>query len=177
MKIQGWLRVRYIVVGLVCVLLSIVVLAYPGLGIVTIVLMLATTLLVFGLARIIDGVFAEYIPSWLRILNVGGGLFEIVVMITNMLYPQYITQTLIQLLSVALLVHGTINALIGRFAVILPKLSRGLSVVFGLSSLVLSVAAFISIPLGFLTLLYMLAIGYLLSGIAEIGLGITGIRE
>jgi hypothetical protein len=40
----------------------------------------------------------------------------------------------------------------------------------------LSVAAFISIPLGFLTSLYMLSIGYLLSGIAEIGLGIAGIR-
>jgi hypothetical protein len=60
--------------------------------------------------------------------------------------------------------------------VILPSLSRGLSVVFGLSSLALSVAAFISIPLGFLISLYMLSIGYLLSGIAEIGLSITRIR-
>lgn len=176
MKTQGWLRVRYIVVGLACVLLSTVVLVYPGLDILTLILMLSTALLVFGLARIIDGVFAEYFPYRFRIFNVGVGLFEIVVTITNMLYPQYITQTLIQLLSVALLVHGTTNALIGRFAVILPSLSRGLSVVFGSSSLALSVAAFISIPLGFLTSLYMLSIGYLLSGIAEIVLGITGIR-
>jgi uncharacterized membrane protein HdeD (DUF308 family) len=49
--------------------------------------------------------------------------------------------------------------------------------VFGLSSIVLSVAAFISIPLGFLTLLYMLSIGYLLNGIAEIVLAITGTRR
>jgi hypothetical protein len=153
-----------------------VVLAYPGLDILTIILILSITLLVFGLARIIDGVFAEYLPYQFRLLNVGVGLIEIVVTIMNLLYPQYVTQTLIQLLSAALLVHGTTNALIGRFAVILPSLSRGLSVAFGLSSLALSVAAFISIPLGFLTSLYMLSIGYLLSGIAEIGLGIAGIR-
>jgi uncharacterized membrane protein HdeD (DUF308 family) len=168
--------VRYIVVGLACVLLSTVVLAYPGLDIVTNILMLSTALLIFGLARIIDGIFAEYLPYRFRIFSVGVGLFEIVITITNMLYPQYITQTLIQLLSVALLVHGTTNALIGRFAMILPNLSRGLSVVFGLFSLAFSVAAFISIPLGFLTSLYMLSIGYLLSGITEIALGITGIR-
>jgi uncharacterized membrane protein HdeD (DUF308 family) len=176
-KTQGWLGVRYIVVGLVCVLLSTVVLAYPGLDIVTIILMLSTTLLVFGLARIIDGVFAEYLPYRFRIFSVGVGLFEIVVTITNMLYPQYITQTLIQLLSTALLVHGTTSALIGRFAATLPSLPRGLLMVFGLSSIALSVAAFISIPLGFFTSLYMLSIGYLLNGISEIVLGITGIRQ
>jgi uncharacterized membrane protein HdeD (DUF308 family) len=49
--------------------------------------------------------------------------------------------------------------------------------IFGFSSIALSVAAFISIPLGFLTSIYMLSIGYLLSGIAEIVLGITGIRR
>jgi hypothetical protein len=139
--------------------------------------MLATALLVIGLARIIIGVFAEYIPDWLRALNVGAGLLAIVVTITNMLYPQYLTQALIQLLSLALLVHGTTSALIGRLVTTLPSLPRGLFMIFGFSSIALSVAAFISIPLGFLTSIYMLSIGYLLSGIAEIVLGITGIRR
>lgn len=177
MKAQGWLRALIIIFGLICVLLSTLVLAYPGLDIVTLILMLATALLVIGLARIIIGVFAEYIPDWLRALNVGAGLLAIVVTITNMLYPQYLTQALIQLLSLALLVHGTTSALIGRLVTTLPSLPRGLFMIFGFSSIALSVAAFISIPLGFLTSIYMLSIGYLLSGIAEIVLGITGIRR
>jgi uncharacterized membrane protein HdeD (DUF308 family) len=94
-----------------------------------------------------------------------------------MLYPQHITQTLIQLLSVALLVHGTISFVIGGFAKTLPSLLRGLFAVVGLLSFTLSVIALISIPLGFLTLVHVLSIGYLSNGIAEIILGITGIKR
>jgi uncharacterized membrane protein HdeD (DUF308 family) len=168
-----WLRVLNVVFGLICVLLSAVVLTYPGLDILTVILILAAALLVVGLARIIVGVFAEYIPIRLRAINVGAGILEIVVTITIMLYPQYITQTLIQLLSAALLVHGTTSAAIGIYARALPGLLRGLFVVAGLLGITLSVAAFISIPLGFLTSVYMLSIGYLSNGIVEAIWGIT----
>lgn len=57
-----WLRVLSVVLGFACVLLSTLILAYPGLDILTLVLILATALLVVGLARVIVGVFAEYMP-------------------------------------------------------------------------------------------------------------------
>lgn len=175
-KSQGWLRTLNIIFGLICVLLSTVVLAYPGLGILTLILILATALLVVGLARVIVGVFAEYIPIRLREISVGAGIFEIAVTLTNILYPQYLAQTLIQLLSAALLVHATIGALIGGYARTLPSLLRGLFIVVGLLGITMSVAAFISIPVGFLASVYMLSVGYLLNGIVEIVLGLTGIR-
>jgi uncharacterized membrane protein HdeD (DUF308 family) len=175
-KIQVWLGVLDIVLGLVSVLLSTIVLTYPGLDILTLVLMLAGALLVIGLARVIFGAFGDNFPDWLRTVNVVAGLFEIAVTLTCVLFPQSITQTLIQLLSFALLVHGAISILVGRFAADLPSLPRALLMLFGLSSVALSVAALISMPLGFLTLVYMLSIGYLLNGIAEIMLGVTGIR-
>jgi uncharacterized membrane protein HdeD (DUF308 family) len=175
-KAPNWLRALNIVFGLICVLLSAVVLAYPGLDILTLILILATALLVVGLGRIIVGVFAKYISIRLRTINVVAGLSEIAVTITIILYPQYITQTLIQLLSIALLVHGTTSAIIGRFAETLPSLLRGLLVVVGLLNITLSVIALVSIPIGFLNLVYILSIGYLSNGIAEIVLGLTGIR-
>lgn len=175
-KAPNWLRALNIVFGLICVLLSAVVLAYPGLDILTLILILSTALLVVGLGRIIVGVFAKYISIRLRTINVGAGLLEIAVTITTILYPQYITQTLIQLLSVALLVHGTTSAIVGRFAKTLPSLLRGLFVVVGLLSITLSVVALVSIPIGFLSLVYILSIGYLSNGIAEIILGITGTK-
>ena len=176
-KTQGWLRVLNIVFGLVCVLLSIVVLAYPGLSILTLILILATALLDIGLARIIVGVFAQYISTRLRAINVGAGLIEIVITITTMLYSQYITQTLIQLLSIALLVHGTTNVAIGGFTKTLPSLLRVFFVAVGLLGIILSVTAFVSIPLGLLDTVYILSIGYLSNGIAEIILGITEIKR
>jgi uncharacterized membrane protein HdeD (DUF308 family) len=175
-KAPNWLRALNMVFGLMCVLLSAVVLAYPGLDILTLILILATALLVVGLARIMVGAFAEYISIRLRAINLGAGLLEIAITITTMLYPQLITQTLIQLLSVALLVHGTTSLVIGRFARTLPSLLRGLLAIVGLLSITSSVIALISIPIGFLSLVYILAIGYLANGIAEIILGITGIE-
>lgn len=172
-----WVYVLNVVSGLICVLLSAVVLAYPGLDILTLVLILAAAILVVGLARIIVGVFAEYLSTRLRAISVGGGLLEIIATITNVIYPQYLTQTLIQLLSVALLVRGTASAAIGRYARTLPSLLRGLLVVVGLFSIALSVTAFVSIPLGFLTSVYTLSIGYLSNGIVEIILGITGLKR
>jgi uncharacterized membrane protein HdeD (DUF308 family) len=174
------LGVLHIVFGFVGVLLSTVVLAYPGLDILTLILILVIALIAIGLARTMVGVFAEYMPDWLRTLNVGGGLFEIVVTIMIILSTQYITQTtqeLIRLLSVALLVHGTISALIGRFVETLPRLLRGLCVIIGLLNIALSTWAFVSTPLGLLTSIRTLSIGYLSTGIIEIILSIFVIRR
>jgi uncharacterized membrane protein HdeD (DUF308 family) len=169
-----WLRVLNVVFGLVCILLSAVVLAYPGLDTLTLILILAIALLVVGLARVMVGVFAEFIPIRLRAIIIGASLFEIAVTMINILYPQYITQTLIQLLSVALLVHATISAVIGGYVRAFPSLLRGLFVLAGLLGITMSVAAFLSTPLGFLASVYLLAIGYLSHGIVEVNWGITG---
>lgn len=172
-----WMRVLNVVFGLVCVLLSAVVLAYPGLDILTLVLILALALLFVIFARVIVGVFAEFIPIKLRVLIIGASLFEIAVTMINILYPQYITQTLIQLLSVALLVHATISAVIGGYVRALPSLLRVLFVVAGLLGIIMSVASFLSSPLGFLSSVYLLAIGYLSHGIVEAIWGITGPKQ
>jgi hypothetical protein len=84
---------------------------------------------------------------------------------------------LIQLLSIALLVHGIINAAIGGLGGTLPTLPRGLFVVVGLLSIALSAIAFVSSSISFLNLVYILSIGYLLIGIGDIILGATGIKR
>jgi len=172
------LRGLVIIFGLICVLLSVMVLAYPGLDILTLVLILATALLVVGLGRIVVGIFAEFISFRLRIIEVGAGLLGIAITITVMLfYPQLITQTLIQLLSIALLVHGIINAAIGGFGGTLPTLPRSLFVIVGLLSIAFSAIAFVSSSFSFLNLVYILSIGYLLIGLGDIILGATGIKR
>ena len=154
------------------------VLAYPGLDILTLILILATALLIVGLGRIVVGIFAEFISFRLRLIEAVAGLLGIAITITaTLFYPQLVTQTLIQLLSIALLVHGIINAAIGGFGGTLPTLLRGLFVVVGLLSIALSAIAFLSSSISFLNLVYILSIGYLLIGIGDIILGATGIKR
>ena len=80
------------------------------------------------------------------------------------------------LLSFALLIHGIARVVIGGFANVFPRWLRGLLVVVGLLTIVLSVIVFISSALGFLTLIFILSISFLLNGLARIVSGTTGIR-
>ena len=55
-RLPTWYRGLAIVVGLVSIVLAFVVLAYPGLALATLVLLLAFALLVIGMDRLIAGV-------------------------------------------------------------------------------------------------------------------------
>ena len=172
----GWLRALDIVFGLIAIILSIVVLVYQELAILTLIFVLSIALLFIGIARVFGGIFAKYLSDGLRALNVGTGILALVIAIVAMLYPELATQALIYLLSFALLIHGIARVVIGGFAKVFPGWIRGLFAIVGLSTIILSVFVFISSELGFLTLVFVLSITFLLNGIARIVSGITGIR-
>lgn len=80
------------------------------------------------------------------------------------------------LLSFALLIHGIPRVVVSGFVNVFPRWPRGLLVVVGLLTIVLSVIVFISSALGFLTLVFIISISFLLNGLARIVSGTTGIR-
>lgn len=175
-KAPSWLRALDIVFGFIAIILSIVVVVFSELTILTLILLLSIILLVIGIARIFGGIFAKYLSDGLRAINVGAGILALVLAFVALLYPQLATQVLIYLLSLALLIHGIARVLIGGFAKVLPSWLRGLLVVVGLLTIVLAVVFFISPAFGFLTLIFLLSIAFILNGIGRIISGITGIR-
>ncbi|MDH5267070.1 MAG: DUF308 domain-containing protein [Candidatus Bathyarchaeota archaeon] len=175
-KAPGWLRALDIVFGLIAIIASIVVLGYQQLAILTLILVLSIVLLVIGIARIIIGISAKYLSDGLRAINVGTGILSLVIAIVTMLYPQLATQVLIYLLSFALLIHGIARIVIGGFAKVFPSWLRGLLVVVGILTIVLSVIVLVSPGFGFLTLVLILSFTFLLNGIARIVSGVMSIR-
>ena len=175
-KAPGWLRALDVVFGIIAVILSVVVLAYQELAVLTLIFILAIALLVIGIARVAIGVFAKYLSDGLRAINVGAGILALVLAIVAMLYPQLATQVLIYLLSFALLINGIARVAIGGFAKILAGWLRGLLVVAGLLTIIMSVAVFVYPALGSLALVFVLSFAFLLNGIARIVSGITGVR-
>ena len=175
-KAPGWLRALDIVFGLIAIILSLVVLAYQELAILTLIFILSIALLIIGIGRVIIGISAKYLSDGLRALNVGTGILALVIAIVALLYPELATQMLIYLLSFALLINGIARLVISGFAKAFPSWLRGLLAVVGLLTIVLSVVVFISPALGELTLIFLLSINFLLNGIARILSGVTGIR-
>ncbi len=112
----------------------------------------------------------------MRAVNVGAGLLACVLAVVALLYPQLATQVLIYLLSFALLLNGIARVVVGGFGDALPGWLRGLLVIIGLLTIIVSVVVFLYPALGFLTLVFLLSIAFMLNGIARIASGITGIR-
>ncbi len=175
-KAPGWLRALDIVLGLIAVILSIVVLVYQELAILTMIFVLSIALLILGIARIFGGIFAKYLSDGMRAVKVGIGILALVLGAIAFLYTDLTTQVLIYILSFALLLNGIARLVIGGFARLLLSWLRGLLTVVGLLTTILSVVVFVSPAFGELTLVLILSITFLLNGIARIASGITGIR-
>jgi uncharacterized membrane protein HdeD (DUF308 family) len=174
-KAPAWLRALDIVFGLAAIGLSIFVLLYPELAVATLIFVLSITLLIIGVGRLIIGIFARYLPDRLRTLISGAGILSIILATMTLLYPEIATQMLIYLLSFALMFIGVTRVLVGGFGKFFPAWLRGFLVVVGLLTIVMSVAAVVLPALGFLTLVFMLAMTFLLNGIARTVSGIIGL--
>ena len=176
-KAPGWLRAFDIIFGLIAVVLSVVVLAYQELAILTLILVLSIVLLVTGIARIFTGIFAKYLSDGVRALNFGIGLVAIVLGLAAMFYTNLTQQVLIYILSFVLLLNGVARLVIGGFGRAFPKWLRGFFAVVGILTIILAVVVFVYSEFGFLALVLMLSFTFMFNGIARIIQGITGTQE
>jgi len=176
-KSPGWLRAFDIVFGLIAVILSVVVLAYQELAILTMIFVLSIVLLVTGIARIFTGIFAKYLSDGIRAINFGIGIVAVALGLVALAYPNLTTQVLIYILSFVLLLNGVARLVIGGFGRAFPKWLRGFFAVVGILTIVLSIVVFVSSEFGFLALVLMLSFTFMFNGIARIVQGITGTQE
>jgi uncharacterized membrane protein HdeD (DUF308 family) len=176
-KAPSWLRTFDIIFGLIAVILSVVVLAYQELAILTMIFVFSIILLVTGIARILTGIFARYLSDGVRALNFGVGLVAIVLALVALLYTNLTTQVLIYILAFVLLLNGVARLVIGGFGRAFPKWLRAFFVFVGLLTIMLSVVVFMSPSFGFLALIILLSFTFMFNGIAKIVQGITGTQE
>ena len=165
-KAPKWLRAFDIISGLIAVILSVIVLAYQELALLTLILVLSVILLISGIARILTGIFANYLSDGVRTLNFGTGLVAIVLALIAMLYTNLTTQVLIFLLALVMLLNGVVRVVIGGF-------ERAL----GAATITLSAVVCVYTDFGALVLVLMLSFSFMFNGIARVVQGIMGTKE
>jgi uncharacterized membrane protein HdeD (DUF308 family) len=175
-KMSSWLRAANLIIGFIILLLSLVVLSYPGLAITTLIMILAIGLIITGSVRIFIGFMDESISDKLRGFNVFIGLLMFVLAFIVIIYNWLTTIVLIYILAFSLLLNGLARFVIGGAVKKFPGWLRGFFVVIGALSIVLSFLIFIYPGLGTLTLVYILSIVLLLNSMSRIARGITGKR-
>jgi len=101
-----WNRVLIIASGLLALALGVGVIAYPALGIMTIVIYAAIVLLVAGLDRIVTGISASGYPGWVRLIQVIVGCLALLLSAAIIVFPLFSLEMLILVLSIEFFIFG-----------------------------------------------------------------------
>ena len=172
-KAPGWSRAAQIGLGAIAIILSILILVFPGTAIVSIVLIIGILLLIVGIESVISGLF---IKSRSRMASIGLGIIVIILALIVIAFPVGTTVFLIILMGVALLIDG-ISRLVHGFG---DKESRGWSRGFrigvGALEVIFGILVMVSPAVGVAFVGFIIAIALLIVGIQMIVGGISGRR-
>src|ERR687897_1123791 len=127
-KAPGWFRAAQIGLGIIALVLSVYILAYPLMTFVTIVLLLGVVLFVVGIERIIQGIVA---PGKSRWGTIGLGILVLIISIIVMAFPGAVGVFLIILLAIGLLFDGIARVYHGATDKTMSRWSRIFSIVAG----------------------------------------------
>jgi uncharacterized membrane protein HdeD (DUF308 family) len=173
-KSPGWMRAAQIGLGVIALVLSVYILAYPVLTFVTIVLLLSVVLFVVGIERIIQGIVA---PGKSRWGTIGLGILVLIISIIVMAFPGAFGVFLIILLAIGLLFDGIARVYHGATDKTRGRWSRIFSIVAGVIEIGLSLTILAAPVIGAELMSFLLAIALLIVGIQIIAAGITGTRS
>ena len=174
-KSPGWMRAVQIGLGIIALILSAYVLAFPAITFVTIVYVLGIVLLIVGIERVISGIF-EHSPGRSRWGSVGLGILVIILALIVMAFPVGTGVFLLILLAIALLFDGIARVIHGFGNKTQGKATRTFLIVAGVIAIALSIAIMASPVLGAVFIGILLAIALIIIGIQIIAAGITGSR-
>jgi uncharacterized membrane protein HdeD (DUF308 family) len=173
LKAPRWSRAAQIGLGAIAIILSILILAFPGIAIVSIVLIIGILLLIVGIESVISGLIVK---SKSRLASIGLGIIVIILALIVMAFPIGTTVFLILLMGIALLIDG-ISRLVHGFG---DKESRGWSRGFrigvGALEVILGILIMVSPAVGVAFVAFIIAIALLIVGIQMIAGGISGKR-
>jgi uncharacterized membrane protein HdeD (DUF308 family) len=166
LKQPGWLRGLEIVTGLLAILFGVIVLAFPGLGVATLVVVLSIGLIFAGI-RSISIVGFSRLSKGLRIVSAIAGIVSLILAIIVILFPGYGALTLIILLAYGLIVYGFSRIFLACTLKSADGWLRGVIAAVGVLDIILSVVVIALPGLALLTLTVILSLVLLVSG-AEI---------
>lgn len=162
----GWLRGLEIFTGLSSVVFGILVLAFPGLSVATLVVLLSIGLIFVGI-RSISLVGHSHLSKGLRGLSAVAGVVSVIFALEVLIFPGYGALTLIVFLSYGLVVYGFSRIYLAYAAKTTPGWLKALGATVGVLDVILSVVVLALPGLALLTLTVLLSLALLITG-AEI---------
>jgi uncharacterized membrane protein HdeD (DUF308 family) len=171
------LRTLQILVGAICIVLSILVLAGPRLGTYTFLFFIEIALLILGAERIASGVRSPRLKRSSRIINIALGSAIIGFALLGFFTPRLTTEWLVLLLGLGLLANGVVRIVDGfRNKDIYETSAVYFRIGAGIVSAAIAILVLVYPVFGFVLILLILSIALLITGIELIIVGIKGRR-
>jgi len=172
-KSPNWLRVAQVGLGTIVIILSIIVLTFPGVAIYSIIVLLSIALLMVGIERIAIGIAAPLVSKSSRVANIGLGALAIIFASIVMSFPLYTAAFLIFLGAYALLFNGIARIAQGAVNKNISGWYRGFLIGVGVLSIAVSGLVIAHpISLGVPLLAAIISIVTLITGIEMIAAGL-----
>jgi uncharacterized membrane protein HdeD (DUF308 family) len=170
-KPPGWSRAAQIGLGAVAITLSILILAFPGTAIVSIVLIIGVLLLIVGIESVISGLFVK---RWMA--STGLGILVIILALVVIGFPEGTAVFLIILMGIALLIDGISRLVHGFGDKVSRRWSKGFRIGVGVLEIALGILVMISPAVGVAFVALIIAIALLIVGVQMVSGGISGRR-
>ena len=170
-RTHGWMRLAQIILGALAIIVSLLVIANPGLATITLVYFVSLLFFIVGIEEIITGIFSK---SKSRLASIGLGVLVLILAGLALAFPVGATFVLILLIGLALLFDGIgrISHGVGEKAE--NKFDRFFSIGTGILSIAIAIAIIVSPAFGFAFVGFLIGIAILITGIQIIVAGLRG---
>ena len=170
-KVPGWKRAAQIGLGAIAIILAIIAIVFPGLTLVSLVIILAIVLLMVGIEKVIGGIFFQHKS---RFAAIGLGILVIILAIIALAFPVGTTAVIIFILAFALMFDGFARIIQGFGDKQERGWVRGFYIGVGVLAVIISVMVLVSPFFGAVLAGLLIGMALLIIGIQMISAGIAG---
>ncbi len=171
-----WVRGLDTITGVVALVVGFWILIDLSLAQISILYLLSFSLLLIGFTRIVKVATTsdEEMKRASRVFNTVAGVVSIIAAAYVFMFPLLTILISIAILAIALLMSGIARLYIGAVEAHLPSWVRGLLVIVGLITILVSILAIALPSYGFVVLVLFIAITLIINGFTRLVSGITG---
>jgi uncharacterized membrane protein HdeD (DUF308 family) len=170
-KTHGWMRLSQVILGALAIIVSLFVIANPGLATITLVYFISALFFIVGIEKILTGIFSK---SRSRLATIGLGVLVVILGGLALAFPVGATFVLIIVIGLALLFDGFSRISHGVGEKVESKFDRFFSIGTGILSIVIALAIMVSPAFGFAFVGFLIGIAILITGLQIIVAGLRG---
>ena len=173
LKQPGWFRGLEIAAGLLSILLAITIFAFPALGVASLIVLLAVGLIFAGVRSCFVAGYGR-LSKGMRALGAITGVLSIVLAFIVVTFPGLALFSLITLVCFGLIFYGAGMISLAYSIRTTPSGLRGMTATAGILDIILSVMVVLLPGVALLTLVVLLGLALLFTGVEMCVSGVTG---